>query len=54
MKIIFNYKYIKRMAQEMVIRLLYKDVEEIVSSKVIITKGGLVNAYKIEIAGKDR
>ena len=52
-KIIFNYKHIKRIAQEMIVRLLYKEVEEIVSSKVIITKGGLVNAYEIETTGND-
>ncbi len=49
---IFNYRYIKRVNQEMVIRLSYKEVEEMVSSKVIMTEGWLLNANTIKTAGE--
>jgi hypothetical protein len=37
----------------MVVRLLYKEVEEMISSKVIIIKGWLVNANTIKTLSKD-
>jgi hypothetical protein len=53
MKIIFNYKHVNRIVQEIVVKILYKEVEEIISSKVFIKKSELFSAYKIETAGKD-
>jgi hypothetical protein len=53
MDMIFSYRYIKRGDQEMVVRLSYKEVEEMVSSKVIMTEGRLLNANTIKTAGKD-
>jgi hypothetical protein len=37
----------------MVIRLLYREVEEMISSKVIIIKGWLINANTIKTLSKD-
>ena len=53
MKIIFNYEHVNKVVQEIIVKILYKEIEEIISSKVFITKGGLFNSYKIETVGKD-
>ncbi|KAE9373847.1 hypothetical protein N431DRAFT_337194 [Stipitochalara longipes BDJ] len=53
MDTLFNHKYIKSRDQEMVVRLLYNEVEDIVSSKIIMMEGWLVNANTIKTARKD-
>jgi hypothetical protein len=53
MDLIFGYRYNKRRIKEMVLRLSYKEVEELVSSKVIMTEGVLLNANTIKTVGID-
>jgi hypothetical protein len=53
MDFIFSYGYIKRGNHEMVLRLSYKKVEEMVSSKVIMTEGWLLNANTIKTPGEN-
>jgi hypothetical protein len=43
------YKDDNRTLKELVLRILYKNIKEIVSSKVIIIKGWLLNANIIKI-----
>jgi hypothetical protein len=43
----------KRRNQEMIVVLGYKEVEEIVSSKVIMMQGAFFNANTIQTVGKD-
>jgi hypothetical protein len=50
---IFGFRDNKRTPGEMVLRTLYKEVEVIVSSKAIITEGGLLNANTIKTIGLD-
>jgi hypothetical protein len=44
----------KRINQEMIVVLGYKEVEEMVSSKVIMMQGAFFNANTIQTVGKDR
>ena len=46
----YNYK---RKFQEMIVVLAYEEVEEMVSSKVIIMQGAFFNANTIQTVGKD-
>jgi hypothetical protein len=46
----YNYK---RINQEMIIVLAYKEVEEMVSSKVIIMEGAFLNGNTIHTVGND-
>jgi hypothetical protein len=50
---IFKFKDNNRTSGEMVLRTSYKEIEVIVSSKVIMTEGGLLNANTIKTVGLD-
>ncbi len=47
---IFEYKDNNRTLEELVLRLLHKEIEEIVPSKVIITEGWVLSANIIKTA----
>jgi hypothetical protein len=49
----YDYRHNKTRNQEIMIALGYKEVEEIVSSKVIILEGALFNANTVQTVGKD-
>lgn len=49
----YNYRYNRIMDQEMTVILEYKEVEEMVSSKVIIMQGAFFNANTIDTVGRD-
>jgi hypothetical protein len=48
---IFGFRDNNRTPGEMVLRISYKEIEEIVSSKVIIMEGRLLNSNTIKRAG---
>jgi hypothetical protein len=48
---IFRYRDNKRTVRELVLRVLYKEVKEVVSNKVIIIEGWFLNANTIKTIG---